>query len=101
MSSFFALQAMLLASGSADSSVCLWDLSGACKSENCGNSPSNKFLVGKLEGHEERVNRVAFHPTGTMRLSLDVKWLLRCVRCVRNNSHTRPFQYLLVWCAIM
>ncbi|XP_026191125.1 U4/U6 small nuclear ribonucleoprotein Prp4 [Cyclospora cayetanensis] len=56
---------LLLASGSADATVCLWDLGRAAK---CGlqgaSAASAKLLVGKLTGHEERVNRVVFHPTG-------------------------------------
>ncbi|OEH78778.1 u4 u6 small nuclear ribonucleoprotein [Cyclospora cayetanensis] len=52
-------------SGSADATVCLWDLGRAAK---CGlqgaSAASAKLLVGKLTGHEERVNRVVFHPTG-------------------------------------
>ncbi|KAL8454539.1 hypothetical protein Emed_000260 [Eimeria media] len=59
-------QTLILASGSADATVCLWNVGQAAKSESLSSVPSNKLLIGRLTGHEERVNRVVFHPTGTL-----------------------------------
>ncbi|KAL8271343.1 hypothetical protein Esti_004782 [Eimeria stiedai] len=59
-------QTLILASGSADASVCLWNVGQAAKAGSFTSVPSNKLLIGRLTGHEERVNRVVFHPTGTM-----------------------------------
>ncbi|KAL8438084.1 hypothetical protein ACSSS7_000449 [Eimeria intestinalis] len=57
-------QNLILASGSADATVCLWDVGRSAKMGCCTSVPSNKLLLGRLTGHEERVNRVVFHPTG-------------------------------------
>ncbi|KAL8429170.1 hypothetical protein Efla_006306 [Eimeria flavescens] len=71
-------QTLLLASGSADSSICLWNLGAAAKPAFVFSSaPSSKLLVGRLTGHEERVNRVVFHPTG---------------RCVASTSHDETWR---------
>ncbi|CBZ52036.1 putative U4/U6 small nuclear ribonucleoprotein [Neospora caninum Liverpool] len=64
---------LLLASGGADGAICLWDIhrmhtrsSGLESSAKTPHSNQNSrdLLVFQLEGHEDRVNRLAFHPSG-------------------------------------
>jgi len=72
-----------LASGAADSKVLLWSLNQ--------NEP-----IAKLEGHFERVNRVAFHPSGNYlaSTSFDLTWRLWDVETrkelLEQEGHSRP-----------
>ncbi|EPT30482.1 WD domain, G-beta repeat-containing protein [Toxoplasma gondii ME49] len=79
---------LLLASGGADGGICLWDIH-RLQPRNCAglassaktsssNQNSRELLVCKLEGHEDRVNRVAFHPSGRFLASTshDETWRL-------------------------
>lgn len=70
-------QTLLLASGSADATVCLWNLGLATKVGACTVTPSSKLLAGRLTGHEDRINRVSFHPTG---------------RCLATTSHDETWR---------
>ncbi|KAL8448945.1 hypothetical protein Emag_003797 [Eimeria magna] len=70
-------QTLILASGSADATVCLWNIGQAAKADSLTAVPSNKLLIGRLTGHEERVNRVVFHPTG---------------RCLGTTSHDETWR---------
>lgn len=76
-SSCVSEQTLLLASGSADAIVCLWNLGLATKEGACSVTPSNKLLAGRLTGHEDRINRVVFHPTG---------------RCLATTSHDETWR---------
>ncbi|PFH36481.1 WD domain, G-beta repeat-containing protein [Besnoitia besnoiti] len=79
---------LLLASGGADGAICLWDIhrmqEGGSSAEKPAANPlhSNKnsadMLVCKLQGHEDRVNRIAFHPSGRLLASTshDETWRL-------------------------
>jgi len=72
-----------LASGSADSRINLWSL-------------SDSQPVNVLEGHEDRVNRIAFHPMGEHLISTshDMSWRLWDVETTTElllqEGHSRP-----------
>jgi len=72
-----------LASASADSRINLWSL-------------SESQPVNVLEGHEDRVNRVVFHPTGDYLVSTshDMSWRLWDVETTTElllqEGHSRP-----------
>eukprot|EP01102_Stenamoeba_stenopodia_P015127 TRINITY_DN5120_c0_g1_i1.p1 TRINITY_DN5120_c0_g1~~TRINITY_DN5120_c0_g1_i1.p1 ORF type:complete len:532 (+),score=123.89 TRINITY_DN5120_c0_g1_i1:167-1762(+) len=78
-----ASSTVALASCAADNKVLLWSLT---KSEP----------IAKLEGHFERVNRVAFHPSGAYlaSTSFDLTWRLWDVETrkelLEQEGHSRP-----------
>ncbi len=61
------------ATSGADTNVCLWSLQGGdVDLDNNNNSNSNgetlsPKLLHMLKGHQNRVNRVAFHPSGKVK----------------------------------
>ncbi|MGF2010085.1 hypothetical protein [Nostoc sp. DedVER01b] len=74
----FSPDGNFLASGSSDSTVCLWNIIG---------NPTAQFLCG----HEQEVNCVAFSPDGNFLASGSIDGIL-CLWDLQGNLITQPWQ---------
>ncbi|MGV0106389.1 WD40 repeat domain-containing protein [Nostoc sp. DSM 114160] len=74
----FSPDGKFIASGSSDSTVCLWDITG---------NPTAQFLLG----HEQEVNCLAFSPDGKFIVSGSIDGIL-CLWNLQGNLITLPWQ---------
>ncbi|MBD2676099.1 MULTISPECIES: WD40 repeat domain-containing protein [Nostoc] len=74
----FSPDGKFIASGSSDSTVCLWNIVG---------NPTAQFLLG----HEQEVNCLAFSPDGKFIVSGSIDGIL-CLWDLQGNLMTQPWQ---------
>ncbi len=74
----FSPDGKFIASGSSDSTVCLWNIIG---------NPTAQFLCG----HEQEVNCIAFSPDGKFLVSGSIDGIL-CLWDLQGNLITQPWQ---------
>ncbi|MEH1827760.1 MAG: WD40 repeat domain-containing protein, partial [Nostoc sp.] len=74
----FSPDGKFIASGSSDSTVCLWNIVG---------NPTAQFLLG----HEQEVNCIAFSPDGKFIVSGSIDGIL-CLWDLQGNLITQPWQ---------
>ncbi|MEH2185439.1 MAG: WD40 repeat domain-containing protein, partial [Nostoc sp.] len=74
----FSPDGKFIASGSSDSTVCLWNIIG---------NPTAQFLLG----HEQEVNCIAFSPDGKFLVSGSIDGIL-CLWDLQGNLITQPWQ---------
>ncbi|MFN6583565.1 MAG: WD40 repeat domain-containing protein, partial [Aulosira sp. ZfuVER01] len=74
----FSPDGKFIASGSSDSTVCLWNIIG---------NPTAQFLLG----HEQEVNCLAFSPDGKFIISGSIDGIL-CLWDLQGNLITQPWQ---------
>ncbi|MEH2306659.1 WD40 repeat domain-containing protein, partial [Nostoc sp.] len=74
----FSPDGKFIASGSSDSTVCLWNIIG---------NPTAQFLLG----HEQEVNCLAFNPDGKFLVSGSIDGIL-CLWDLQGNLITQPWQ---------
>ncbi|MGF1935066.1 MAG: eIF2A-related protein [Nostoc sp. ChiQUE02] len=74
----FSPDGKFIASGSSDSTVCLWNIIG---------NPTAQFLCG----HEQEVNSLAFSPDGKFIVSGSIDGIL-CLWDLQGNLITQPWQ---------
>ena len=74
----FSPDGKFIASGSSDSTVCLWNIIG---------NPTAQFLLG----HEQEVNCLAFNPDGKFLVSGSIDGIL-CLWGLLGNLITQPWQ---------
>ncbi len=74
----FSPDGKFIASGSSDSTVCLWNIIG---------NPTVQFLCG----HEQEVNCIAFNPDGKFIVSGSIDGIL-CLWDLQGNLITQPWQ---------
>ncbi|WP_375471843.1 NACHT and WD repeat domain-containing protein, partial [uncultured Nostoc sp.] len=74
----FSPDGNFIASGSSDSTVCLWNIIG---------NPTAQFLLG----HEQEVNCIAFNPNGKFIVSGSIDGIL-CLWDLQGNLITQPWQ---------
>ena len=74
----FSPDGNFIASGSSDSTVCLWNIIG---------NPTAQFLLG----HEQEVNCIAFSPDGKFIVSGSIDGIL-CLWDLQGNLITQPWQ---------
>ncbi|MFN6448367.1 MAG: WD40 repeat domain-containing protein [Nostoc sp. DedSLP05] len=74
----FSPDGKFIASGSSDSTVCLWNING---------NPTAQFLLG----HEQEVNCLAFSPDGNFIVSGSIDGIL-CLWDLQSNLITLPWQ---------